>query len=207
MSNASIGSQEGSEATPASAILRDLDSATTGPVPLGTMLGAMGSRAHGVALLLLALPDTLPLPIPSTSTVLGIPLVLIAGHLVVYGEGFGLPTRAQQFKISRVLIHGMARYAAPALQFLERFSRPRLMGLLRSGRFLGLACLYLALLLLLPIPLMNAPPALCLAAIALGMIQRDGLFVAVGIAGTIAITIGIGFFADWTRSFLVSLTS
>ena len=82
-----------------------------------------------------------------------------------------------------------------------------MIGVLRSDRMLGLICLYLAVLLLLPIPLMNTTPALCLAAIALGMIQRDGLFVAAGIGGTIAVTTGIGFFADWIKSFLMGRVS
>lgn len=66
----------------ASRLIRDLASSNAGQVSLGALLTALGSRAHGIALVLLALPDTLPLPIPSTSTVLGIPLVLIAAHLV-----------------------------------------------------------------------------------------------------------------------------
>ena len=187
-------------ATPTSQILKDLDSSALGPVPLGTVLAAMGSRVHGVALILLALPDTLPLPLPSISTVLGIPLVIIAAHLVVYGEGSRLPERARRIKVSHRVIHAMAHYAAPVLRVLERLSRPRFPILLRSDRALGLICLYLSIMLLLPIPFLNAAPAVCLVAIAFGMIQRDGLIVAVGIAGTIAMTASLAFFADWVRT-------
>jgi hypothetical protein len=49
-------------------------------------------------------------------------------------------------------------------------------------------CLYLALLLFLPIPFLNFPQALCLAAIALGMVMRDGIFVAAGYVGTAVLT-------------------
>lgn len=190
------------EAAPASQILRELDSSAAQPLPLGRVLGAMGSRMHGVALLLLALPDTLPLPLPSTSAVLGVPLVVIAAHLVVYGEGAQLPERAQQLEVSPKIMHALARYAAPVLQFLERFSRPRLPAVVRSGRVLGLIALYLAALLLLPIPLMNAAPAICLSVLALGMIQRDGLIVLVGIGATVVLTVVLVFFAEWLGGIL-----
>jgi hypothetical protein len=186
--------------TPTSKILRDLDTAGSRPIHLAAMLGAMGSRVHGMLLLLLALPDTFPMPVPSTSTVLGIPLVIIAGHLVLFGEGSKLPSRAERVTVSPRIIRALTRYAAPMLEFVERLSRPRLTFLLRSDRALGLVCLYLSIILLLPIPFMNALPALCLVAVALGMIQRDGLIVAVGIAGSAAVTALLFFFADWVAS-------
>jgi hypothetical protein len=55
------------------------------------------------------------------------------------------------------------------------------------------ACLYLALILALPLPLVNLVPALCLAALALGLIRQDGLFVAVGLAGTLLLTAALAY--------------
>ena len=202
-----MGAEPEADATPTSKILLDLDAAESRPIYLGAMFGAMGSRVHGMVLLLLALPDTLPMPIPSTSTVLGIPLLIVAAHLVLFGEGSQLPRRAERIAVSPRVVRALARYAVPVLQFVERLSRPRLTFLLQSNRALGLVCLYLSIILLLPIPLMNALPALCLVAIALGMIQRDGLIVAVGIAGTVALTTLILFFADWLASVVGRMTS
>ena len=186
----------------ASRLIRDLASSNAGQVSLGALLTSLGSRAHGLALVLLALPDTLPLPIPSTSTVLGIPLVLIAAHLVLYGEGSKLPRRAEAIAVSPAVIRALARYAAPLLEALEKLSRPRWPRFVRNDRLLGLLCLYLSVLLLLPIPFLNAAPALCLIAIALGMIHRDGLMVAAGIVGTALVTLSLGFFAEWISSLL-----
>lgn len=160
-----------------------------------------------MVLLLLALPDTLPLPVPSTSTVLGIPLVIVAAHLVLRGEGSQLPERARTIAVPRRVVSAVARYAVPVVMFLERLSRPRLGFLLRSDRALGLVCLYLSILLLLPIPFVNAAPALCLAAIALGMIQRDGLIVAVGLVGTGALTALLIFFADWMGTVIAGMSA
>ena len=188
-----------------SEILSSLASSHSGRVPLKTILTAMGSRMHGVALVILALPDTWPLPLPSTSTVLGIPLVLIAAHLVMYGEESRLPARAEAISVSPAVLRMLARYAGPVLRILERISRPRWSGFLRSDRALGLLCLYLSVLLLLPLPFLNVAPALCLVAIAFGMVHRDGAIVALGVFGAFLLTVALGFLADWIRVFVAPI--
>ena len=45
-------------------------------------------------------------------------------------------------------------------------------------------------------------PALCLVVTALGMVQRDGLLVAAGIAGTVLLTVSLGYFAQWIAGLL-----
>jgi hypothetical protein len=57
---------------------------------------------------------------------------------------------------------------------------------------MGLACFVLSLILFLPIPFFNAAPAIALALIALGMIQRDGVVTAIGILVG-GLTIGVLF--------------
>jgi hypothetical protein len=182
---------------PTSEILRSLAEREGESAPLRDVISAMGMRAHGIALILFALPDALPLPIPSLSAILGIPLVVIAGHLVLFGEGSGLPERVLAARIPRSALRTLARFGAPALRALELVSRPRLSALLRYQRVVGLVCLYLALLLLLPIPFVNFPPALCLVVIALGLVQRDGVLVVIGVVLTAALTYSLKFAAGW----------
>jgi hypothetical protein len=47
-------------------------------------------------------------------------------------------------------------------------------------RIVGAACLLLAIILFLPIPFGNIPPAVAIAAFALGILERDGLATLVG---------------------------
>src|SRR5690606_7258462 len=86
---------------------------------------------------------------------------------------------------------------APWLQRIEKLMRPRITWLTQTNaeRLLGAFCASLAFLLALPIPLGNLLPALGILFIALGLIERDGVCVLVGI------TIGI---AAWI--FLSGLT-
>jgi len=53
----------------------------------------------------------------------------------------------------------------------------------------GLVCLLLAIVLVLPIPLGNIPPALAISMMALGILERDGLWVLAGLAAASASTV------------------
>ena len=72
---------------PASQVLRDLAADPRNSIPLGDLAAAAGPRVHALALLILALPDALPLPMPSVSAILAIPMIVISAHLVVNGRG------------------------------------------------------------------------------------------------------------------------
>lgn len=176
--------------------------ADDGGLSLGELSRAFGSRAHGSALLLLGLPEALPLPVPSVSAVLGIPLVVISAHLALYGEESRLPRRLRDWRLQPTVTRALGRHLAPWLLRAERLSRPRWQWLAGREHLLGWVCLYLSVLLLLPLPLFNAPPALCLVLLAWGMVSRDGVFVAAGLAGAVAVTAALAYLALWTRSLL-----
>jgi hypothetical protein len=187
---------------PTSEILESLAASSQPSVTVGDVFGAMRTRAHGIALILFALPEAVPLPIPSLSLVLGIPLVLVAAHLILFGEGSGLPRRATSAKIPTSGVRALARFAVPVLRTLEFMTTPRWRTIADHQRAIGVVCLYLSLVLLAPFPFVNFAPALCLIGIALGMVQRDGAVIAIGVAATIVLTVTIGFAADWMAGFI-----
>ena len=158
---------------------------------LARLLDTFGTRAHGTALLLLSLPDAIPLPVPSVGAILGVPLALISLHLALFGDGGHLPRRLYDWRLPARGVALMKRYVVPMIAKAERVSRPRFGAVAGQQRFAGLVCLALSILLLLPIPLMNTPPSLCLALLAWGMIQRDGVFVIAGLASTAALGIAL----------------
>jgi hypothetical protein len=92
--------------------------------------------------------------------------------------------------------------AEPYLLRFERLLRPRLTVMTTSivERLLGLVLLLLSVIVALPIPFANQPPAVAQALISLGLIERDGVVVLIGlgvaaIATTIAIAVGGGIIA------------
>ena len=62
-------------------------------------------------------------------------------------------------------------------------------------RFLGIAFVILATVMSLPIPFGNFPPGLAMALMAIGLIERDGLIIILGLAigtGTLALAFAAG---------------
>lgn len=158
-------------------------------VQLGEVLDLAGSRAHGMSILLLALPEALPLPIPSFGAVLGVPLLAVCAHLAIYGERVRLPARLVRREVPGRLLDAAARYGGPVVRRAERWTRPRLGAVASRERAIGMLCLLLSLVLFLPIPLMNVPPACLLILLAWGLVQRDGVFVMAGAIGTAGLAI------------------
>lgn len=154
---------------------------------LEEVLGTLGSRAHGTALLLLGLPDAIPLPVPSVGAILGLPLALISLHLAIFGDAGQLPDRVRRWRLPARAVALLKRHVAPYLARVEGVTRRRWHALAERQRLVGLVCLILSVTLLLPIPLMNTPPSLCLVLLAWGIVQRDGAFVLAGLVATAAL--------------------
>lgn len=141
------------------------------------------TRAFGFLLLIFALPNTLPiLGIPGLSTVTGIPLTIVALQMVIGLPKPMLPNWVAQRSMALNDFRRLVERVAPWLEKLERLMKPRWLGLSgKAGeRVFGVFCLLLAVVLTLPIPLGNLLPAVAIAFMALGMIERDGLLILFG---------------------------
>lgn len=161
-------------------------------VSVRTLVEAFRYRASGALLLLFAVPNVLPMP-PGTSGILGLPLVIIAFQLMG-GRPLTLPDVVLERSISNEGFGRMVDQTVPRLKRIERLLRPRMPGLTgdTAERVIGAFCLVLAVILTLPIPLGNVLPALAISIIALGMIERDGVWVLAGFAVGVAAMIVVG---------------
>ncbi|WP_404294635.1 exopolysaccharide biosynthesis protein (plasmid) [Microvirga sp. RSM25] len=169
-----------------SEILTELASRPAAAVSLGDVLDAFGDRAFGALMLVFAVPNMLPLP-PGLSVVLGAPLLFVTAQLMLGRPALWMPRFIRRQSISRDFFVRLTTKLSPVLQRAERNLRPRLSVLLHpvNERIVGAAWLLLAIILLLPIPFGNIPPAWAIAAFALGLLERDGLATLVGWFGTI----------------------
>jgi hypothetical protein len=146
--------------------------------------------------LLFSLPETIPFPLPGVSAVIAVPIILVAAHLIAYGEGPRLPQRVLRQTIPVSVIQKVAKYVGPALAWVERLCEPRLKAIAGHERLLGVVCLILGILLAAPIPFGNLAPAVGIAVIALGMLQRDGVLVLIGLGLVVVLSIVLYFAAD-----------
>jgi len=170
-----------------SEVLDDLASRTDAAITVGDVLKAFGDRALGALMLVFAAPNILPLP-PGTSAVLGAPLLFVTAQLMLGRSTLWMPRLIRERSISREVFAGLTAKLTPLLKRSERYLRPRLTGFLSpvSERAVGAACLLLAMILFLPIPFGNIPPALAISSFALGILERDGLAILAGWLVTVA---------------------
>lgn len=179
-----------------SEVLGELAESDSARVSVDQILHAFGDRAFGALLLIFALPNALPMP-PGTSAVLGAPLIFIAFQLMIGRPVLWLPKLITERSLKREDFRTLAAKIDPWVRKLERLLKPRAQLLTTpfADRLTGLACFVLSLILTLPIPLGNMPPAVAITAFALGMIESDGVAIGVGWAGTIASFVILGLFA------------
>lgn len=151
---------------------------------LAELCSGLGNRSFGLLLLLFALPNCIPLGIPGLSTLTGIPLALITVQLLLAYPVPVLPGWLSRRSLSSRDFQRLCRTTCPWLARIERLTRPRWLPLTsrQAERWLGLLSLILAIVLILPIPFGNVPPAWALVLLALAMIERDGLLLLLGIA-------------------------
>ncbi|MGH6659794.1 MAG: exopolysaccharide biosynthesis protein, partial [Sphingomicrobium sp.] len=143
-------------------------------------------RTWGGLLLIFALINVLPLP-PGTTTITGIPLIVLTAQMVAGRTVPWFPRRIDERGVTKEQLVRLAAKIVPWERRLEWVFKPRLVGLTRrrATRVIGAICLLLSILLWLPIPLGNHAPAITMTAFALGLIYRDGLLVIVGAIGTV----------------------
>ncbi|MES2716328.1 MAG: exopolysaccharide biosynthesis protein [Pseudomonadota bacterium] len=155
-------------------------------ISIGDLLEALGDRALAALLFVFAVPNVLPVP-PGTSTILGAPLVFLAAQLA-FGRKPWLPAVIARRTMTRSDFAALVRRIGPWLARAERLLRPRAMGLaLPPMEYLvGVLCLLLAVVLVLPVPLGNMLPALAISLLALGILERDGLWILAGLVATMA---------------------
>jgi hypothetical protein len=149
-------------------------------ISTGDLLAALGDRAIGALLFIFAFPNVLPTP-PGTSAILGAPLLFLAAQLA-FGLQPWLPAIITKRSMSRDDFQTLIRRIGPWLARAEKLLKPRMSSLALPPMeyLIGLVCLLLAALLVLPIPLGNMLPALAISLIALGVLERDGLWVLAG---------------------------
>jgi hypothetical protein len=154
-------------------------------ITLRDLLTKLGEQGLLLCCLFLTIPFLLPISIPGVSTAFGIVIILI-GIGVTLNRVPWLPHRLLERKLTTShLAHAFER-GAHLIARLEKVVRPRLYKLTHGrviNRVNGSAVVLGGILLLFPlglIPFSNTLPALAILFLAIGILQRDGLFIIAG---------------------------
>jgi hypothetical protein len=167
-----------------SEILAEIAATAEERVRLRDLVEALGDRAFGLLILIFALPNAVGLgTIPGLSTIFGVPQMFIAAQMALGWHKPWLPDWVLDKSLARADFLKMVDKSLPYLQRAEKLLRPRwaFMSSYLAERCLGLVFLVMATIVALPIPGGNWPPAVAMAFIAIGLVERDGLYIIIGL--------------------------
>lgn len=131
--------------------------------------------------------------VPGISTIAGLAMLIPAFQLALGFRAPLLPRFVRRRRVAVTLIRLLADKVIPWIERIECFSRPRWFAVTHVAvqSLLGMMAIGLAVLVVLPLPFSNFPPALAFLAISIGMMQRDGLLLFLGVLlAMVAIAIG-----------------
>lgn len=168
----------------------------------------LDERAFGLMILILAIPCLVP-ALYGVPQIVGIPILLLAGQMLVGRVEPWLPEAALKRRVSKAWLDRMADFATKRMPWFERLSRPRLTVFAEGWAERVVALFMILATLTIVLPMTNTVPSVALALLAVGLIQRDGLFVLGGAAVAVGwvtalATVAIGFYfgAGWAVSLL-----
>lgn len=174
-------------------LLRDFAAALTGKrVSVAAIVDALGDRGLGVLIAIFALPNVLPSTVPFGNVGFGLPVIVLAVHLMLGVHHLVLPRFIGDLTISTRSFKALAPRVAALLSWFERLLQPRLPAVTRPGpeRIVGGICIILSVVSTLPIPFGHNLPSIGLVLIGMGLIERDGRAILAGAAiGLLGVTL------------------
>lgn len=149
---------------------------------LGDLIDALDERAFGFLLLLLALPCCLPF-VYLLPQIVALPMLALAAQLALGREHPWLPKKLHDRDFNVPDFQKVVRRSERYLGWFERVARPRLAGVTDGlgARIVGGLLLIPTASILVPLPSTNTIPGIGVAIAALGLIERDGVLVILGL--------------------------
>ncbi len=160
-------------------------SINTEQITLRQLFELVGEQGLLLLCAFLTIPFLIPVSIPGVSTVFGAAIILIAIGITLNRLPW-VPNRLMSRPIATEKLIPTLDKGAQMVAKIERFIHPR-MQMLTDGaavnRLNGLALMFSGVLLMFPlglIPFSNTLPGLAILFLAIGILQRDGLFIILG---------------------------
>ena len=164
-------------------------------ITLGELRDRLARRGFGLLMILLALPTLIPVLPPGSAAFIGFLYILLSLQMLFGKDEPWLPKRLSRYRLSTRTIAALRTRGIPFLRRVERFSRPRplLLDERIVSRGVAFIVLVLGIVLLSPLPFLNTLPALAVLLMGIGLLNRDGVFIAAGLLLTAVVLLAIGF--------------
>jgi hypothetical protein len=167
---------------------------------MGSLVETFGPRSFAILFVVLMALPALPLPTGALSHVLEIATMLLALELVVGRREVWIPKRLEDRELKGLSGPKFSRALLGRIRWFERFSRPRMAGLLENrltGVVFGAVVFGLALTAFVAPPFsgLDTLPSLGVVVLGLGVLLGDILIAGIGLgigAAGVAVVVGLG---------------
>ena len=159
-------------------------------VTVDLVLSMLRRRSFGGLFLLLAALSL----VPGLSFFAGLAMLLPGFQMAVGLPSPSLPRIIGDIEIPAERLKSVTGQLVPWLQKMERYVKPRWLAMTKvpMPNLLGLLIAALSLVIMLPLPFSNLPPAVAVFILALALLEKDGMMILSGLVmSAVALTIGL----------------
>lgn len=146
------------------------------------MAEALQERAFGLMILALALPCCLPF-VYLIPQIVALPMLVLTGQMTSGRHAPWLPEKLKTRDFDIAAMRAVVVRGKRWFGWAEHIARPRLLMLSgpRASRIIGALMMIPSASILLPIPSTNTVPGIGVAITSIGLIERDGLMILLGL--------------------------
>ena len=152
-------------------------------ITLFELKSALHARGFGVLMLLFSLPLAIPVPVPpGYTTIFSVPLLLFAFQMLFGLETPWMPKWLEKKSFKRTTLALIVEKTAPIIRKAEKFTKSRLLFIFNSfgEKLIAFVSLLCAISIAIPLPLTNFIPAGGVSIMSLGLLNKDGMMVIIG---------------------------
>ena len=173
-------------------LARALEGSSAEKITIGEFLDPLGERAFGFLVLILAIPNFIPVPI-GVGGVMGVLVIYVGAQMLLGFQHPWLLRAIRDHGMPRKRVERFVARLTPLLRWLEHVCRPRLEALTRqpAQRISGLLLVATGVLLALPIPFTNYVFGVLLVVYAVALIERDGAALIVAWLASVGVAIAL----------------
>lgn len=188
------------------AVLAEAQTSGAERLDLGALAQALKERAFGLMVLALALPCCLPF-VYLIPQIVALPILVLTGQMASGRHVPWLPAKLTTRDFDIAAMRTVVARGKKWFGWTEHFSKPRLLALSgpRATRVVGALMMIPAASILVPLPSTNTVPGIGVTITSIGLIERDGLMILlglfVGLAWVAFLLISAPLLAVWALGF------
>jgi len=153
-------------------------------VSFKSLIDSLGLRSYGILFLLLILPHAIPIAgIIGISAISALFILIFSTQMAVEMNHPWLPKFIAKKELKKTILLRSLKIVKPFLIKIEPYIKPRWLIISHPLvlQFVGWVIAALCLVMLLPIPFSIVGPALAIFLISIGILEKDGLVIVLGI--------------------------